>query len=185
MSRAIRTALVVLACGVALTGGAALTGCAEPPRSPEGGAAANSRSPEAGATPGPSSGHPTDSTPAAPVPTAPTLIAFVQVGTGAAGDAAGEVTAPGRIDRFLVGPPPADQAVRDAVARHRTDGVRLFAFLLTGCQNDGASLAIEPPRVYATLTGGVGIQCLVAEQFLAVFAVPAGLVPAGAMIGSA
>lgn len=118
----------------------------------------------------------------APAPASPTLIAFVQV-RGGAGDAAGEVTGSEQLDPFLTGPPAADQQVRDAVRRHRGAGVRLFAFLLTGCQNNGASLVIQPARVHAVLTGGLGVRCFVAEHFLAVFAVPAALVPDRVRIG--
>lgn len=110
-------------------------------------------------------------------PASVALIAFVQVRSDGSGDAAGEVSTPEQLDAFLTGPPVADQQVRDAVQRHRGPGVRLFAFVLTGCRNDGASLVIQQDRVSAFLTGGVGIQCFAAEQFLAVFAVPATLVP--------
>jgi hypothetical protein len=52
-----------------------------------------------------------------------------------------------------------------------------------GCQNDGAALAIQAGRIIATLTGGEGIACFVAEWYLAVFAVPAHLVPPGTRVG--
>jgi hypothetical protein len=93
------------------------------------------------------------------------------------------VTTPEQLDRFLRGAPAADQQVRAAVQRHRKAGVRLFAFLLDGCQNDGAALVIQPARVYATLTGGVGVECFVAERYLAVFAVSAATVSGRARIG--
>lgn len=115
-------------------------------------------------------------------PASATLIAFVQVRSDS-GDAAGEVTRPEQLEPFLVGPPAADQQVRDAVQRYRRAGVRLFAFVLNGCQNDGASLVIQPARIYAILTGGVGVECFVAEQYLAVFAVPTALVADRARIG--
>ena len=72
---------------------------------------------------------------------------------------------------------------RAAVARRAGD--RMFAFVLAGCQNTGATLAIRSDRIAATLTGGEGIACLVAEYFLAVFAVPAHLVPPGARVSVA
>jgi hypothetical protein len=73
--------------------------------------------------------------------------------------------------------------VRAAVARHGGADTRLFAFVLAGCQNDGAALAVRAERITATLTGGEGVACFVAEWYLAVFAVPAGLVPPGARVG--
>jgi hypothetical protein len=165
-------------------------GCAAPAGSPVGApseassasvpatvVAPDSAPPTAGGT------GPTASASAGPALGGTTLIAFVQVDPGGSGGAAGEVTAPDRLDRFLVGPAQADRQVRDAVQRHRGAGVRLFAFPLSGCQNDGATLLIQGERVYAVLTGGVGVQCLVAEEYLAVFAVSAGLVPPRARIG--
>ncbi len=93
------------------------------------------------------------------------------------------MTTPEQLDRFLAGVPEAGPKVRDAVARTHRPGVRLFAFLLTGCQDNGASLVIQGSRVYAFLTGGAGIKCLLAEHYVAVFAMPAGDIPANAHIG--
>jgi hypothetical protein len=114
-------------------------------------------------------------------PSTSTPLLFLQIAGEGAG--AAEVTAPEQLDRFLVGAPDADQQARDAARRARKPGVRLFAFLLSGCQNDGASLVIESTRVSAVLTGGEDIRCLVAEHYLALFAVPASLIPPGARVG--
>jgi hypothetical protein len=94
-----------------------------------------------------------------------------------------EVSEPGQIDRLADGPPAAMESVRAAVARNSGADTRLFAFVLAGCQNDGAALAIQAGRMTATLTGGDGIACFVAEWYLAVFAVPAHLVPPGTRVG--
>jgi hypothetical protein len=171
-----------LVTSIAISALLAVPGCAGGARpgagTPSRGATPTSSGPAA--TPTPTGTH--GRQPADPSPTSATLIAFVLVGSGGSGDAAGEVTAPEQFDRFLAGSP-AIERVREATERHRRAGVRLFAFVVNGCQNDAASLVIQPARVYATLTGGAGIQCFVAEQYLAVFAVPAGLVPDGARVG--
>jgi hypothetical protein len=120
--------------------------------------------------------------PAASAASSATLIAFVMVSAASTGGAT-EVSGPDQIDRLVGGPPAAVESVRAAVVRHRGAGTRLFAFVLAGCQNDGAALAIAAGRVTATLTGGEGIACFAAEWYLAVFAVPAGLVPPGARVG--
>ncbi|MFG2043058.1 hypothetical protein [Dactylosporangium sp. NPDC048998] len=54
---------------------------------------------------------------------------------------------------------------------------------LSGWQNDGATLVMPPGRITATLTGGEGTACFAAEWYLAVFAVPARLVPPGSRVG--
>lgn len=100
-------------------------------------------------------------------------------GTGAAA----EISSPDQIGPIVGGPPAAVEAARAAAARHGGAGTRLFAFVLGGCQNDGAALAIGTDRITASLTGGEGIACFAAEWFLALFAVPAGLVPPGARVG--
>ena len=111
-----------------------------------------------------------------------TLIAFVMVSAASTGGAT-EVSGPGQIEGLVDGPPAAVESVRAAVARNSGAGTRLFAFVLAGCQDTGATLAIRTERITATLTGGEGIACFVAEWYLAVFAVPAGLVPPGARVG--
>jgi len=94
-----------------------------------------------------------------------------------------ELSGPDQIERLVGGPPAAVESVRAAVARNSGAQTRLFAFVLAGCQNDGAALTIEAGRITARLTGGEGIACFIADWFLAVFAVPASLVPPGARIG--
>jgi hypothetical protein len=118
--------------------------------------------------------------PAASPATSATLIAFVMVQPAGTGGAT-EVSAPDQIDRLVDGPPAAIASARAAVARNT--GTRLFAFVLAGCQNDGATLAIKSGRITASLTGGEGIACFAAEWYLAVFAVPAHLVPPDARVG--
>jgi hypothetical protein len=120
--------------------------------------------------------------PAASAAPSATLIAFVMVSAASTGGAT-EVSGPDQINRLVDGPPAVIESVRAAVARNSGAGTRLFAFVLPGCQDTGAGLAIRADRITATLTGGEGIACFVAEWYLAVFAVPAGLVPPGARVG--
>jgi hypothetical protein len=120
--------------------------------------------------------------PAASPGSSATLIAFVMVMDGGTG-AAIEVSGPDQIGRLVGGPPAAIESARAAVAGHSGADTRLFAFVLAGCQNDGAALAIYAGRITATLTGGKGYACFVAQWYLAVFAVPASLVPPGTRVG--
>ncbi|GIJ72943.1 hypothetical protein Voc01_078600 [Virgisporangium ochraceum] len=137
------------------------------------------RSASTGASPPGAS--PSDASPPASTG-ATTLIAFAMV-SSAGTAAAAEVRSPDDVDRFVGGPPDVVATARAAVARHA--GSRMFAFVLAGCQNTGATLSIRAGRVTAALTGGEGIACLVAEYFLAVFAVPAHLVPPDAKVSAA
>jgi hypothetical protein len=118
-----------------------------------------------------------------PPTTTPTLISFVLLGTRDDGPAPGEVTRPGAIEPFLIGPPAQMQKVRSAVDGGRRAGIRMFAFALPGCQNTGASLVIGTDRMSARLTGGEGVECFAAQEFLAVFAVPANMVPSPLRLG--
>jgi hypothetical protein len=170
-----RVALTAICCLVLATGCARQT-----PPAPTG--SGSTPSSTGTATPTPPSPAPPSSLPPSRALTEARLIAFVNLGTARSGTGAGEVTRPEQLDPFLVGPAAANQKVRDAVARGRTDGVRLFAFLLLGCQNEGAQLMIQPPRMYAVLTGEPK-ECFAAEQFIAVFAVPAHQVPNGVQLG--
>jgi hypothetical protein len=130
----------------------------------------------------PASAAPASSAPAgSPVP-APTLIAFAMVSTAGTG-AAAEVSDPDQIARLVGGPPEAVESARAAVARNRGPGNRLFAFVLPGCRDTGATLAIRAGSITATLTGGEGTACFAAEWYLAVFAVPAAQVPPGTRVG--
>jgi hypothetical protein len=101
---------------------------------------------------------------------------------GGSGGAA-EVTGPDQLDRLVDGPPAAMASARAAVERSGGPDTRIFAFVLAGCQNDGAALAIQAGRITAALTGGEGTACFAAEWYLAVFAVPAARVPPGARVG--
>jgi hypothetical protein len=122
--------------------------------------------------------HPPTASPASSA----TLIVFVMVQAASTGGAT-EVTRPDQIDQLVGGPPAAIASARAALTRNSGADTRLFAFVLAGCQNDGAAVAIAPGRITATLTGGEGIACFVAEWYLAVFAVPASVVPPGIRVG--
>jgi hypothetical protein len=163
---------------LALTVTAAGCGVADPSATPSRSSGAGTG---AAATRSPSAGAPSP-TPAASRASSATLIAFVMVRAAGTGGAT-EVSGPDQIDRLVDGPPAAIATARAAVARNSGADTRLFAFVLAGCQNDGAALAIQPGRITATLTGGEGIACLVAEWYLAVFAVPDDLAPQGTRVG--
>jgi hypothetical protein len=135
------------------------------------------------ATPAPSAGISRPAPAASPASSA-TLVAFVMVRTDSTGGAT-EVSGPEEIDRLVGGPPAAVESARAAVTRNRGAGTRLFAFVLAGCQHDGAALTIARGRITATLTGGEGTACFAAEWYLAVFAVPAGQIPPDARVGEA
>ncbi len=113
------------------------------------------------------------------------LIAFTQLRRNEPTSAAGaEVTTVAQFDRFAGDLLAGDTSdVRGRVAQYRKDGIRLFAFVLSGCQHDGASLVIRDTRISAMPTGGENVSCFVAEYFLAVFAVPADRVPANVTVG--
>jgi hypothetical protein len=156
------------------------TGCGgreDPSATPERSAGPSTSPTATAASPAGSASNPSPST-----PLAATLIDFAMV-PAASGGSATEISGPGQIERLVGGPPAAVESARAAVARHSGADTRLFAFILAGCQNDGAALKIETGRITATLTGGEGIACFVAEWYLALFAVPARLVPPGVRIG--
>jgi hypothetical protein len=135
------------------------------------------------ASPAGSTGTSAAATAAVPPPVGTTtLVAFAMVLSGSTG-AAAEISGPDQIDGLVGGPPAVVESARAAVARNSGAGTRLFAFVLPGCQNEGAALAIQAKRVTAMLTGGEGIACFAAEWYLAVFAVPTGSVPPGARVG--
>jgi hypothetical protein len=62
------------------------------------------------------------------------------------------------------------------------DGLRRYAFLLTGCRADAAALEIDPTTVAARIdnTEYDPVECVVARPFLAVFDVADADVPPGA-----
>jgi hypothetical protein len=117
-----------------------------------------------------------------PQPNGATLIVFAQIRTGS-NNVAGDVTDPGKLDPFLTGQADIDQQLRAAADRYRRAGTRLLAFRLNGCHESGATLVIESDRVAAKPTGGENYNCFVPEYYVALFAVPASLIPAGAKIG--
>lgn len=111
-----------------------------------------------------------------------TLAGYVRVTSADLDQGPGEVTGPEQLDRYRIQPADADREVRQAVEHYRQPGVRLLVFPFAGCPSKGPSLVTEPHRVYAVLVDELP-ECYVAEQHLALFAVPAGLVPDGARIG--
>jgi hypothetical protein len=120
-------------------------------------------------------------------PTSPMLILFQPLRSRPNGRGAGEVTRPDQLDdlldRFDIDEHGLDYSPREQVEPWRALGARVLAFVLAGCANDGATLEVEPTRVDANLTGGLGVQCDAPQDYLAVFAVPAGLIADGASIG--
>jgi hypothetical protein len=174
---------IAFSCGVLLliAGGNLLAGCNEPPPARPDATASDAAS---GSPTGTPSTSPTLTPSPAPPASSPTtrLVTFTQLRAAEPGNGAAEVTAQAQGDRFLTGMG-VDDEVRAAVTRARQPGTRLFAFTFSGCQFTGASLIIQGARVYATPTGGGNVQCLVAEYFLAVYAVPADRVPPNAKLG--
>jgi hypothetical protein len=144
------------------------------------GCAGRSQPPVVGPTAPP--GTPTGAPTPTPAPTSATLGAFVKIMSSDPGPAAGEVTGPEQLDRYRVQPPAADQELRRAIEQYRRPGVRLLLFRFTGCPSKGPTLVIEPDRVHAVLVDELP-ECYVAEQHLALFAVPADLIRPGARIG--
>jgi hypothetical protein len=122
-------------------------------------------------------------------PASPMLILFDSIELRSGGTRAAEVTRPDRldefVDRFALDDPDTrlDYSPREQIEPWRALGARVLAFVLMGCANDGARLVVEPARVYAELTGGGTVQCDAPHYYLAVFAVPAGLIPHGARFG--
>ncbi|MFJ8914177.1 hypothetical protein [Amycolatopsis sp. NPDC102389] len=55
---------------------------------------------------------------------------------------------------------------------------RGFAFVVPGCAEDGAELAVGQGTLTADLTGGENVNCATANYFLAVFSVDRGSIPA-------
>jgi len=156
-----------------------LSGCGPAPSQPRQPPATSP--PTAAPSSTPATSAPATPSPASTVVTAPKIIAFTQLRRVETGNTGAEVTTAAQFDRFIG--QAADDQVRAAVQQHRRPGVRLFAFILTGCQFDGASLIITSTRLWAMPTGGEGIQCVAAEYYLAVFAVPADRVPANVRVG--
>jgi hypothetical protein len=176
---------------IVICGTLAVAGCDRParvPAQPTGSVPPTSAPPTSAPARPPALGGPTASVLPSPTaaPASPMLILF-RVLRNTTVRAGAEVTRPERLDEFVGRFHPEDQgldrSVRAEVAPWRAYGARVFAFLLAGCANDGATLVVEPDRVYARLTGGENVQCDTFQYYLAVFAVPAGLVPDGARVG--
>ncbi|MDN5858849.1 MAG: hypothetical protein L0H84_09520 [Pseudonocardia sp.] len=74
-------------------------------------------------------------------------------------------------------------AAAAALNRPAPPGTRGFAFVLPGCRATGAVLLLGVDRISAEVTGGDGVTCYVPEYSLAIFTVPADLVPARAVLG--
>ena len=178
-----RAALLV-ACTALLAAGCAAGQGGEPTAGPGGIGVVETGTPTTGG--GPASQSPPQDPPASEAtthgPQSHGLIAFRPLGTSASGTSAAEVTTQDQLDRFLASEPEVAD-LRSTVRARQAPGTRLFAFGLLGCQNTGARLVIDSTRVSAELTGGENIQCFAAERFVAVFAVAAGDVPAGATVG--
>jgi hypothetical protein len=62
-------------------------------------------------------------------------------------------------------------------------GSRAFAFVLPGCGDTGAVLLLGADGITAEPTGGGDRLCDAPEHHLAVFDVPAALVPPDAVLG--
>jgi hypothetical protein len=62
-------------------------------------------------------------------------------------------------------------------------GRRGFAFVLPGCEQDGALLIVHHSRINAKLTGDQNTRCITAAYFLATFSIDAEQVPPAAVLG--
>lgn len=71
---------------------------------------------------------------------------------------------------------------RAALTRPVQPGTRVFAFVLTGCRETGAVLLVGD-HLTAEPAGGEGVTCYLPEFYLAVFELPAGLVPEPLVLG--
>ncbi|MFI8972220.1 hypothetical protein ACIGO9_04985 [Nocardia asteroides] len=93
-----------------------------------------------------------------------------------------EVSQPDQLAAFGSGLDPAVTAgIRSEVQRSVDD--RSFAFVLTGCHNDGAYLVISRDRLRPVLTATEPVVCVAPDYYVAVFTVPAASVPPMAVIG--
>jgi hypothetical protein len=157
-----------------------LAGCAAPDQAPAPAASGPPSSARVIHTTEPPSRPP--GPPASPVPPGdPPQIYFSLVTWPGSPDPAIEITAVAQIDRLQIQPPEAAAAARDAITARLAPGTRIFVFTLNGCQNPGAVLQITTTRIIAGLID-VDVECMVAEAFLAVFAVPAAQIPPGARL---
>ncbi|MEU8900502.1 hypothetical protein AB0C65_31880 [Nocardia sp. NPDC048505] len=94
-----------------------------------------------------------------------------------------EISQLDQLETFLRGLPPGTADSIRAEVLDRGRDLRAFGFVLLGCQNDSAYLAISKQQLHPVPTGGENIRCVTADHYLAVFTVPAEFVPASARIG--
>ncbi|MEV0059086.1 hypothetical protein [Nocardia sp. NPDC050718] len=118
-----------------------------------------------------------------PDPPGPATLAHVERITLGAALRGAEVSQPDQLAAFTAG--------LDATVAHRVNSVvsqraardRAFAFVLTGCHNDGAYLAFSAERLRPVLTATEPVVCVVPDYYVAVFTAPAASVPVRATIG--
>jgi hypothetical protein len=72
---------------------------------------------------------------------------------------------------------------RLALAAQPGPDQRGFAFVLTGCAEDGAALIVQQHSLTAKLTGNIAARCVAAAHFLATFTVARDQVPPRAVLG--
>jgi hypothetical protein len=111
-----------------------------------------------------------------------TLVAFVPLGTGFAGDPGFDELGDG-VDPGFAAPLADHPDAAAALRRPVPADTRSFAFVLVGCQDTTAVLHLEPDRISAEPTGPTEVACGVGEYFFALFDVPADRVPPGAVLG--
>ncbi|WP_342800583.1 hypothetical protein [Nocardia sp. No.11] len=118
-----------------------------------------------------------------PDPPGPAILThFERIAVGTAPRGA-EVSQPDQLAAFAAGLDTVTAArVRSAVSG-RAAGDRAFAFVATGCHDDGAYLAISRERLRPVLTATEPVACVVPDYYVAVFTTPAVSVPIEAAIG--
>lgn len=65
-----------------------------------------------------------------------------------------------------------DAEVQAAMSHQPSEGMSAVAFVLPGCQDTGAHLAVSGGTMEAHLTNDEVINCAEAEYFLAIFEMP-------------
>ncbi|MEU5404460.1 hypothetical protein [Nocardia asteroides] len=93
-----------------------------------------------------------------------------------------EVSQPDQLAAFVSGLEPAAAAEIRSASR-RSAGDRSFAFVLTGCHNDGAYLVVSRERLRPVLTAAEPVVCVAPDYYVAVFTMAAESVPPTATIG--
>lgn len=118
-----------------------------------------------------------------PDPPGPAILAHFGRLTFGTAPRGAEVSQPDQLAAFVAGLDTATAVrVRSAVSP-RAAGDRAFAFVVTGCHNDSAYLAISSERLRPVLTATEPVVCVVADHYVAVFTAPATSVPIEATIG--